>query len=194
MDCWHFRRPNPMHAGIASSPLGEWDTRQRKWVNGGINVNYVNGLIEKGLPPVCASARASAASIDTCVGNKWWQMEWPLDIINKPELTLILFLMLRLLFFFFFASPYFLPSISALITHRAAVLHKSPSLPPLFSCFCPPESCLFHLFSFPSALKRHISTLDGESRDGVGPWALIGILVLWQLPHYCGCHGYVVIT
>lgn len=83
-DRWHFRGPNPMHAGIASSPLGEWDTRQRKWVNGGINVNYVNGLIEKGLTPACASARAETASINTRVGNKWWQMEWPLDIINKP--------------------------------------------------------------------------------------------------------------
>lgn len=83
-DRWHFRRPNPVHAGIASSPLGEWHARQRKRVNGGINVNYVNGLIEKGLAPACASAQASTASVKTRVGNKRWQMEWPLDIINKP--------------------------------------------------------------------------------------------------------------
>lgn len=86
----------------------------------------------------------------------------------------------------FFLPPYFLLSILALITQRAAV---SPFLPPPpFPTPYPPShvsarrSRFLSVFASPlfspSALRRHISTLDGESRDGVEPSALIGILVL----------------
>lgn len=36
-------------------------------------MNYVNGLIEKGL--ACASAQARTASVKARVGNKRWQTE-----------------------------------------------------------------------------------------------------------------------
>lgn len=58
--------------------------------------------------------------------------------------------------------------------HQLHPSHPPHTLPPPTSLmFLPAEVvsflCLLHLFSFPSALRHHISTLDGESRDGVEP-------------------------
>lgn len=186
-----------------------------KWLNGRITMNDVKYLIEGGFKHLRAYAWAFIGKhhlpVNKCVGNKCdrrgelWASSinhgCP-DFLSYPRVVSLSL------------SPSFLLSLTVLLItrHFSSLIKILPPSSSCFSCCChflyvfaSPISFLLFFTSFCSSL-RHIRRWEcvrereGERKrdtgpgDGTWPHVVIGIPVLWQLPHYCNCLGFVVIA